>query len=255
MTASLSRRGLLRARAAESDIDSGVALWRRAADALEREIAVGTFQPGSKLPGELELAERFGVNRHTVRRAIAALAERGLLRAERGSGTYIEAQRLAYPIRARTRFSEIVGTTGRAVGGRLIASAVEDADGEIAKRLRLRPGASVIRLELLRQADRVPICAGTTWLPAERFAGVAKVYAAARSMTKALAHFGIHDYVRQSTRVTAAVADATDALRLEIAPGRPVLMIDGVDTDRDGVPILTTRARFAADRIELIVET
>jgi GntR family phosphonate transport system transcriptional regulator len=255
MTANIPRRGLLRARAVESEVDSGVALWRRAADEIERAIAIGTFQPGTKLPGEVELAERFGMNRHTVRRAIATLAERGLLRAERGSGTYVEAQRLAYPIRARTRFSEIVGTTGRAVGGRLIASAVEDADTDVAKRLRLRPGASVIRLELLRHADRVPICAGTTWLPAERFAGAAKIYATARAMTRTLAHFGIHDYVRQSTRVTADVADAADALRLEIAPGRPVLMIDGVDVDRDGVPILTTRARFAADRIELIVET
>ena len=255
MTASIPRRGLLRARAVENDVVSGVALWRRAADELERAIAIGTFHPGTRLPGELELAERFGVNRHTVRRAIAALAERGLLRAERGSGTYVEAQRLAYPIRARTRFSEIVGTTGRAVGGRLIASAVEGADADIARRLRLRPGTSVIRLELLRHADRVPICAGTTWLPAERFAGAAKIYATARSMTKTLARFGVHDYVRQSTRVAAAVADAADALRLEIAPGRPVLMVDGVDADRDGVPILTTRARFAADRIELIVET
>src|SRR3977135_4244440 len=147
------------------DTASGVALWRQVADGIERGIADGSFAAGERLPGEMEIAETYRVNRHTVRRALATLAERGLVRAERGSGTYVEAQRLAYPIRARTRFSEIVGTTGRAVGGRLIASAVEDADADIAKRLRLRPGASVIRLELLRHADRVPICAGTTWLP------------------------------------------------------------------------------------------
>src|SRR5215472_888552 len=115
--------------------ESGVALWRRVADELERAIAVGQVDPGAKLPGELDLAGRFGVNRHTVRRAIAALAARGLVRAERGSGTYVEAQRLAYPIRTRTRFSEIVGATGRAADGRLIASAAEDAEAEIARRL------------------------------------------------------------------------------------------------------------------------
>ena len=53
----------------------------------------------------------------------------------------------------------------------------------------------------------------------------------------------------------AAVVDAADALRLEIAPGRPVLMVDSVDADGDGRPVLTTRARFAADRIELMIET
>jgi GntR family phosphonate transport system transcriptional regulator len=232
-----------------------VALWRRLADELERGIADGRFRPGTRLPGELEIAARFAVNRHTVRRAIAALAQRGLVRAERGSGTYVETRRLAYPIRKRTRYSEIVGATGRAPSGRLIASAIEGADLEIAKRLRLEPGAEVLRLELLRSADRVPICAATSWLPARRFADAANIYATVRSMTKTLMHFGIHDYTRHSTRVTAALVDAADALRLKLASGRPVVMVDSVDTDGGGRPILTTRARFAADRIELILET
>src|SRR5262245_1102231 len=119
---------------------SGVSLWRRIADELEQSIARGTFKPGSRLPGEVDIAARFGVNRHTVRRAIAALAQRGLVRAERGSGTYIEQRRIPYPIRPRTRFSEIVGGAGRAVTGRLIAHATEAADTGLAKRLKLRPG-------------------------------------------------------------------------------------------------------------------
>ncbi|MGY3653253.1 DNA-binding GntR family transcriptional regulator [Bradyrhizobium sp. LM4.3] len=87
---------------------SGVALWRLVADGIERGIADGRFAAGDKLPGEMEIAETYRVNRHTVRRALAALAERGIVRAERGSGTYVEAQKLAYPLRSRTRFSEIV---------------------------------------------------------------------------------------------------------------------------------------------------
>src|SRR5690349_1873505 len=145
---------------------AGVTLWRRVADELERAIAAGTFRSGAKLPAENDIAARFGVNRHTVRRALATLAERGLVRAERGSGTYVEAQRLAYPIHRRTRFAEIIGGTGRSVGGKLIASAVEAADAEIARRLRVRPGTLVSRLETLRHADRVPISTGTVWLPA-----------------------------------------------------------------------------------------
>lgn len=235
--------------------ESGVALWRHVADELERAIATGNFQPGTKLPGEVDIAARFGVNRHTVRRAIAALAERGLVRAERGSGTYVEGKRLSYPIRARTRFSEIVGATGRAVSGRLIGSAVETADADIAKRLRLKPGTSVVRIDLLRHADRVPLSSATSWLPARRFPNAAQIYAATQSMTKTLAHFGVSDYARQSTRVAAAIVDSSDALRLEIAAGRPILVVDSVDADSDGCPVLTTCARFAADRLELIIET
>ncbi len=172
----MTRRATNAAKRAESKpATGGVALWRRIADEIEQSIAQGTFKAGTRLPAETEIAERFGVNRHTVRRAIAALAERGLVRAERGSGTYIEADRIAYPIRRRTRFSEIIGGAGHAVGGRLIASGIEKADSEIAKRLKLKPGAPVIRMERIRQADGVPIVTSTTWLPADRFPNAARV--------------------------------------------------------------------------------
>src|ERR1700736_4832146 len=104
------------------DAASGVALWRQVADGIERGIANGDFAPANRLPGEMEIAETYRVNRHTVRRALAALAERGLVRAERGSGTYVEAPRLAYPLRSRTRFSEIAGAGGREPDGQLIGA-------------------------------------------------------------------------------------------------------------------------------------
>ena len=55
------------------------------------------------------------------------IAGRGLVRAARGSGTFVEGGRLAYPISRRTRFSEIVGTAGREAGGCLVASRLEPA--------------------------------------------------------------------------------------------------------------------------------
>src|SRR6516164_3089932 len=96
-------------RAMASAETAGIALWRRVADQLERAIADGSYPVETRLPGEIEIAQRLGVNRHTVRRALAALADRGFVRAERGSGTYVETRRLRYPISSRTRFSEIVG--------------------------------------------------------------------------------------------------------------------------------------------------
>src|SRR5215475_4107622 len=101
-----------RGRATLATVD-GVTLWRRIADELEQAIVTGAHATGDRLPGEVEIAHRFGVNRHTVRRALAELAERGLVYAERGSGTYVAPTRLSYPIRSRTRFSEIVGAAGR----------------------------------------------------------------------------------------------------------------------------------------------
>src|SRR5271168_809703 len=146
------------------DTASGVALWRQVADGIERGIADGRFAPGEKLPGEMEIAETYRVNRHTVRRALATLAERGLVRAERGSGTYVEAAKLAYPLRSRTRFSEIVGAGGHEPRGQLIGAFEESATRELARQLGLKTGAPLIRVDALRSADRSPICIGTTWL-------------------------------------------------------------------------------------------
>ena len=236
------------------DAASGVALWRQVADGIERGIANGTFAPGEKLPGETEIADTYRVNRHTVRRALATLSERGLVRAERGSGTYVKAQRLAYPLRSRTRFSEIVGAGGQEPRGQLIEASDDIATRELARELGLKTGAPLIRIEALRSADRTPISVSTAWLCAARFAGAGDVFANVRSMTKLLAHYGIRDYRRASTRITAAIADATDAARLDLALGRPVLVVDATDVDIQGKPIVTKRARFAAERVEFLVE-
>jgi GntR family phosphonate transport system transcriptional regulator len=224
------------------------------ADELERSIAGGDFPAGARLPGEMEIAGRFQVNRHTVRRAIADLAGRGLVRAERGSGTFVESPRIPYPIRSRTRFSEIVGGMGREAGGKLIESREEPAGSDIARRLGIEPDTEVIRLELLRHADKVPVCVGTSWLSAARFPKLAQIYAAKRSMTRSFQQFGIDDFKRASTRVTAAPADLADAMRLDIRPGSPILVVDSVDADDRGRALLTTRARFAAERVELLID-
>ena len=233
---------------------SGVALWRRVADSIEHGITAGVYASGEKLPAETEIAESYKVNRHTVRRALATLAERGLVRAERGSGTYVEARPIPYPLRARTRFSEIVGAGGREPRAELIASRIEPADRDLARRLELAVGTELVRLDTRRFADRTPISRGTTWFPAARFPEAGKIYQRVRSVTRVLAHYGVNDYRRKSTSLTAGLVDASDAALLALAPGNPVMNIEAVDVDPQGTPILTTRSRFAAERVTFVVE-
>ena len=142
----------------------GVMLWRCIADDYEQTILIGRYENGVKLPPESEIAARYGVNRHTVRRAIAELGARGLVRTERGSGTYVKTDKLDYRIGQRTRFSEIVAAAGHEAEGRLQGHKHEPASEEIAARLGLKAGTDVVRLEILRAADRVPISVATSWL-------------------------------------------------------------------------------------------
>lgn len=233
----------------------GIMLWRCIADDFEQMILVGKHENGERLPAESEIAARYGVNRHTVRRAMAELAERGLVYSERGSGTYVKTDKLDYRIGERTRFSEIVAAAGHEAEGRLHGHRFEPASEEIAGRLALAPGDSVLRLEIVRAADRVPISVATTWLSAARYHDAAKIFRRVRSITRTLAHYGVDNYRRKWTRVSAAFADAVDAGRLRLSVHRPVLVVESLDVSADDEPVLTTRGRFAADRVALTVES
>ena len=233
----------------------GITLWRCIADDFEQMILIGKHDNGERLPAESEIATRYGVNRHTVRRAMAELSARGLVRTERGSGTYVKTDKLDYRIGQRTRFSEIVAAAGHEAEGRLQGHRLEPASDEIAIRLGLKPGDAVVRLEIVRAADRVPISVATTWLAAERYHDAAKIFRQLRSITRTLEHYGISGYRRKWTRISAAFSDAIDAGRLRLSVHRPILIVDSQDVDASDAPILTTRGRFAADRVALIVES
>lgn len=233
----------------------GITLWRCIADDFEQMILIGRHANHERLPGETDIAAHYGVNRHTVRRAMAELAARGLVETTHGSGTYVKTDKLDYRIGQRTRFSEVVAAAGHEAEGRLQGHRIEPANGEIAERLKIKPGEDVIRLEIVRTADRIPISVATTWLSDARFPDAAKVYRRFRSVSKMMDHFGIGGYRRGWTRISAGFADAVDAGRLRLSVQRPILVVESVDTTPSGEPVLTTRGRFAADRVALMVES
>ena len=234
---------------------TGVALWRQIADRIREAISSGAYDETGMVPPETVLALQFGVNRHTVRSALAALAQEGIVRAVQGRGTLIERkERLNFPITKRTRFSAGIGDQAREMRGLLLDEAREEASAEIARWLHLKPGDQVIRLETLRQADKRPVSRATSWFPAERFAGIGAAYRKGESITKAFAELGLPDYVRATTEVTAAHASAADMADLELTPGAILLIAKAMNTDLDGVPVQYSISRFAADRVQFTIE-
>lgn len=231
---------------------NGIALWRQIADQIR--FAIGTGEFAEKLPPEVTLAERFGVNRHTVRGAIAALVQEGVLRAEQGRGTFIEERkRFAYPIGVRTRFSEGLKDQARERRGSLLGHSIEPADARIIDALGLAAGAMVLRLETLSQADGRPVSRATSFFDAARFEGLEAAYAASGSITAAFGEFGVTDYFRRSTRVSARHATALDLADLRLSPGAIVLVTTYINVDLQDVPVQYAETRFAADLVELSV--
>lgn len=233
---------------------SGVTLWRQIAETLSRDLAAGGLKPGDRLPTEMDLAGRFAVNRHTIRRAMAALADQGFVRVEQGRGTFVAEHMLDYALGRRTRFSTNLKAQGREPSGRLVASNVGTADSTIARELDITLGGPVICLQLIGEADGIPIAYSHHWFPAPRFDRLPAVYDATRSITAALKACGIEDYVRKSTRLSARLPDEREARNLEQPVNRPILSAESVNADLLGRPIQFSRACFAGDRVQVLVE-
>jgi GntR family phosphonate transport system transcriptional regulator len=235
---------------------SGVALWRQIADQIRLLAAGGELGDDGRLPPEVMLAARFGVNRHTVRSAISQLVQEGVLRSEQGRGTFaVRPKRLAYPIATRTRFSTGLEGQARERTARLLAHAEEAADATVADALEIEAGAPVVRLETVSEADGRAISRATSWFAADRFAGIAQRFARSGSITAALKAFGVDDYVRRSTAISARHAGHEELNELKLSPGAIVLVTDAINDDLAGRPIHYSRTSFAADRVELRVDS
>jgi GntR family phosphonate transport system transcriptional regulator len=234
---------------------SGVALWRQIQDWLEFRIKEGEMPPGSKLPTEQELADRFKVNRHTVRRALTLLAEKDLIRTEQGSGSFVREQIIDYAVGVRTRFHENLLRQERKPRGELISSGIIPATTEVARALEMDKGEPVIVLETLGEADSVRICLASAHFPQSRFPGLDEHFRATGSVTQALRHYGVMDYRRKSTHISSRLPTAREARILHQSKTRPVLVTESINVDPRDWPIEFCETRFASERVQFTIET
>lgn len=229
------------------------AIWKSIADTLAAEIAEGHYRPGDRLPTEADLSARFGVNRHTVRHAIAALVDSGTLRTRRGAGVFVTSVPTDYPLGRRVRFHQNVAASGRAASRRLTLLDTRGADAKEAEALALGPGAAVHVVEGVSLVDGQPLAVFRSVFDAMRFPDLLAQMQAYPSVTRALAECGLSDYTRAETRLTAKLATPTMALLLELPQGAPVLRSVSVNIDASGLPVEYGTTWFAGDRVTLTV--
>lgn len=226
-------------------------IWAGIAAALRGEIAGGARRPGDRLPTEAQLASRFGVNRHTVRRALAALVAEGLVRTRRGAGAFVAELPTDYPIGARVRFRRSMEAAGRVPGKRILGIETRPALSSEAEALNLVPGAPVHVADGIALADGAPVALFHSVYPAARLPGLAEALRESGSVTAALRACGVADYVRVSTRVSAVAASRIEAGHLHLAPDAPLLLSEALNADLEGTPVEFGTTRFAGERITL----
>ncbi|MDX6748660.1 phosphonate metabolism transcriptional regulator PhnF [Geminicoccaceae bacterium 1502E] len=238
----------------ELEREGGIALWRQVATRLASEIRGRAAAEDPRLPPEAALAERFGVNRHTVRQALRHLAEQGIVRAERGRGTFVNEVMVHYSLGEKPRFGANLLAGYRLPGRRVVEAATEPAGETVARHLALATGTMVLRVRSLGLADGVPVCLGQTWLEAARFPDGAVELEALGSFTRLFACHGIGDYRRATTRLQARRASREEAALLQQPATEPVLVTEALDVTSDGTPLSFAVTLWASARVDFTVE-
>jgi GntR family phosphonate transport system transcriptional regulator len=236
------------------DRQDGISLWRQIVGRIRDDIASGTYQAGARLPTEAELSAQFGVNRHTVRRALEELSRDGLVRVEQGRGSFVAEDVLDYNVEARTRFSEWIRKHNKEPSGIIRELREIRADQRVAAGLGVRGGSRVVVLERLGFADDRPVSLTRHYFPAVRLKGMLQALQAAPRITAALRAVGVDDYLRQETRVTARLPTQTEAELLRMGRNRPVLITENINVDRAGNIVEYATGCYPTPRVQIVFE-
>lgn len=230
------------------------ALWKTIAETLRDEIAAKTYGPGQKLPTEADLSKRFGVNRHTVRRALAQLSDEDLIITRRGAGAFVATHVTDYPLVKRMRFAKSVLAAGRTPARQTLRLETVLASAEDAEALAIAEGSGVHLYEALSFIDEAPVAMARSVFPAARFPSFHRSLRTVPSITAAFAADGLTDYTRASTRISALLATATQAQHLQINVGAPLLFTRAINVDPDGSPVEFGQTWFCGDRMMLTLD-
>jgi GntR family transcriptional regulator len=227
------------------DRTSPVPLYFQLAQHFESAIRSGTLKAGARLDNEVQLAERLGLSRPTVRAAFAYLSNKGLVVRKRGTGTVVASERIDRAVEL-TSLHDDLAAAGRAPRTRVMRNEVATATDEVAQALQLPAGALVVCLERLRLADGEPIALMHNYLPA----GLLHL------STEMLQQHGLYQLLRASgirlysatQRMCAKNASATEAKTLNEARGAALLTMERIAYDESGQPIEFGKHVYRASR-------
>ena len=229
-------------------------IYLQIADELRQNIQESVFKVGDRLPTETDLSERFGVNRHTLRRAMEVLRNEGIVDVERGRGTFVVSAPITFPIGKRVRFNESLKAQSLNLQVQVLQTIEIKADTKIANHLEIAVGAVVVLFERLSFIDEIPVSISSSHFPSTRFPGLLDHCKHYRSISEMLQHEYDCDHIRRSTRLSARLARAKDARLLRMPATNPILLSESVNIDQSNCVIEYGVTRFRGDRMELVIE-
>jgi len=230
-----------------------VPLYHQLKELLTEKIESGEWEPGYRLPGELEISREFGLSRATVRQAMGLLENQGLVERFQGRGTFVGRPKLANNL--MMLFSPMRGMTGTESVPALEVEYLRTvaAPASLAMRLGMRGDEMVYELKRRVVVDKEPLLLITNWLPVDRFPGLEAEFAARGTVIRTLAQYGI-DRVHQHKEVEITILDDTEAAALETRPGAPALLVTYLTSLPTGEPFEYRKLVVRGDRCRYYVD-
>jgi DNA-binding GntR family transcriptional regulator len=231
----------------ELDRSSPVPLYFQVAQQIEQAIERGDLGPGMKLDNEIQLADRFGLSRPTVRRAIGELVNKGLLVRKQGVGTQVVHGQVKRSVELTSLFDDL-SRTNQKPATRVLRHEAAAVPDDVAVRLGIEIGAQAVHLERLRFAHDEPLAIMRNWLPAD-------MASASPFTTDDLETGGLYARLRSAgvricvatQRIGARSADAAEARLLAVKRGAPLLTMERTTYDDTGNAIEFGRHVYRAD--------
>jgi GntR family transcriptional regulator len=165
---------------------------------LMRDILSGAYPPGSYLPSENKLVEKYRVSRVTVRLALDLLRDADLVDGHQGKGHMVRNLKAVQDLGRLQGFGEIMAPLGVTTHSKVLSAGEVEAPPEVAQALQLERGAPVIRIERLRIAANVTMSMDVSFFPLDIGAPLLKLD---------LAHVDIFKLIETSLGIEIGFAD------------------------------------------------
>jgi len=235
--------------------DNPLPLYHQVQLVLEQIIESSRFAQDEEFYSEEEIADRLGVSRPTVNKAMKALMEEGYVRRQRGKRAIIQTPKTVPLVfmGELLSFGAMLSRLGKSFETELLMRKEESPSGRVAQGLQIEPGGSVVHLRRLRYVEGEPILLVDSFLSAKRFGQLLHLPAAAfRTDLFTLLHdlFGI-TIEHADREVRASHIPLEDAQPLQTAPWEACLRLQGVAYSSLDEPIEYFDSRLKGNRCVL----
>ena len=206
---------------------------------IQDQIMNGEFRPGTHLPSESALCDRYGVSRITVVRALNDLESDGILQRVQGSGTIVKPRQIDSQFESVMGFTKNMHLYGKQVSSQVLSIENLKADDTLLHIFRLEPGEedTFVKFRRLRCVDGVPGAIMTS-IVRNRLGKKMQEYdlesASFYSLYQEITHLPI---IRNETSIVPIIASPEISDLLKVKPGSPHFLFTGLGFTEDETPI------------------